>query len=103
MLRELKIRNLAVVEDAVIPFGEGLNVLTGSTGAGKSIILSAVELLSGSRAKRSLLRRGADRLTVEGIFTVPAASRVKEALGMQPGENAVSIRREFNADGKKHI
>ena len=71
MLIELKIRNLAVVEDAIIPFGEGLNVITGSTGAGKSIILAAVDLLSGGRARRSLIRRGAEALTIEGLFSIP--------------------------------
>ncbi|MCK4235790.1 MAG: AAA family ATPase, partial [Candidatus Krumholzibacteria bacterium] len=103
MLSELRIRNLAVVEDAVIPFGGGLNVLTGSTGAGKSIILTAVELLSGSRARRSLLRSGAGSLTVEGVFEVPADWPLRECLGMGSSDDCLSIKRELAAGGKSRI
>lgn len=103
MLRELRISNLAVVEDAVIPFGEGLNVLSGSTGAGKSIILTAVELLSGSRARRSLIRKGAGSLSVEGIFSIPADSPLRSVLGMEDDESGMSIEREFTASGRSRI
>ena len=58
MLEELKISNLAVVEDAAIEFAEGLNVMTGSTGAGKSIILAAVELLSGRQGEKVVSEEG---------------------------------------------
>ena len=88
MLEQLRIRNLAVVEDAVIEFSKGLNVLTGSTGAGKSIILTAVELLSGSRAKRSMVRRGAENLEIEGIFRIADRSRgLREKFGMGRDNN----------------
>ena len=103
MLREIRIRNLAIVEDAVIPFGAGLNVMTGSTGAGKSIILAAVELLSGSRAKKSLIRKGAENLVVEGIFTVGDRWPLREKLGMTRGETELSIRRELCFDGRNRI
>ncbi|HVO76981.1 MAG TPA: DNA repair protein RecN [Candidatus Bathyarchaeia archaeon] len=103
MLREIRIRNLAIVEDAVITFGDGLNVMTGSTGAGKSIILAAVELLSGSRGKRSLIRKGAESLTVEGIFAVADGWQLRSRLGMTPGETDLSIRRELAADGRNRI
>ncbi len=103
MLLELKIRNLAVVEDAVIPFGEGLNVITGSTGAGKSIILTAVELLSGGRARRGLVRRSAENLTIEGLFKVPENWPGREGLGMVPEEEILSVRREVTASGKSRI
>jgi len=103
MLREIRIRNLAIVEDAVIPFGAGLNVMTGSTGAGKSIILAAVELLSGSRAKKSLIRKGAENLVVEGIFTVGDRWPLREKLGMSRGEAELSIRRELSSDGRNRI
>lgn len=103
MLLELRIRNLAVVEDAVIRFGPGLNAMTGSTGAGKSIILTAVELLSGARARRSLLRAGAESLVVEGVFSVEPDARIRSSLGMAPGEREVSIRRELAADGRNRI
>ena len=103
MLREIRIRNLAIVEDAVIPFGAGLNVMTGSTGAGKSIILAAVELLSGSRGKKSLIRKDAESLVVEGIFVVGDHWPLREKLGMNRGETELSIRRELAADGRNRI
>jgi DNA repair protein RecN (Recombination protein N) len=103
MLLELRIRNLAVVEDAVIRFGPGLNAMTGSTGAGKSIVLAAVELLSGARARRSLIRAGAESLVVEGAFSIEPGARIREALGMAPDEREVSIRRELGSDGRNRI
>lgn len=103
MLKELRIRDLAIVEDAVIPFGGGLNVMTGSTGAGKSIILAAVELLSGARARKSLIRKGAAQLSVEGIFSVSDGWRLKGEFGMGSGETELSIRRELSSDGRNRI
>jgi DNA repair protein RecN (Recombination protein N) len=103
MLLELKIRNLAVVEDAVIPFGEGLNVITGSTGAGKSIILTAVELLSGGRARRGLVRRDAESLAIEGVFKVPEHWAERAELGMEREEEILSVKREVTASGKSRI
>ncbi len=103
MLRELRIRNLAVVEDAVIEFSSGLNVLTGSTGAGKSIILTAVELISGGRAKKSLIRSGAGSLVIEGLFSLPVECDVRTALGMNEDDSDLSIKREVAEDGKSRI
>jgi DNA repair protein RecN (Recombination protein N) len=104
MLEELRIRNLAVVEDAVIKLTDGLNVLTGATGAGKSIILTAVELLSGSRAKKSMIRRGTDGLFIEGIFRVPPDLReVRGMLGMDDADDLLSVQREFDASGRSRI
>ncbi len=103
MLREIRIRNLAIVEDATIPFTEGLNVMTGSTGAGKSIILAAVDLLSGARARKSLIRKGAAGLTVEGVFSVDDRWPLRGRLGLSAGESELSIRRELAADGRNRI
>ncbi len=104
MLGKLRIRNLAVVEDAVIEFTNGLNVLTGATGAGKSIILAAVELLSGSRAKRSLIRKGAESLFIEGIFRVPRyCAEIRKMFGMDDGDDQLSIQREFSVTGRSRI
>jgi DNA repair protein RecN (Recombination protein N) len=103
MLREIRIRNLAIVEDATIHFAEGLNVMTGSTGAGKSIILAAVDLLSGARAKKSLIRKGAANLTVEGIFSVDGGWPLRGRLGMSKGETEISLRRELAADGRNRM
>ena len=68
MLRELKIENIAVIEHADICFGEGLNVMTGETGAGKSIVIDSIAALTGSRVSRELIRSGAERATVTAVF-----------------------------------
>ncbi|MBN1884668.1 MAG: DNA repair protein RecN [Candidatus Krumholzibacteriota bacterium] len=103
MLREISIRNLAVVEDAVIRFDGGLNALTGSTGAGKSIILAAVDLLSGGRARRSLIRAGADAIVVEGVFAVPRGVPLRDRLGMEDDDETISLRREVTTAGRSRI
>ncbi|MCX5752677.1 MAG: DNA repair protein RecN [Candidatus Krumholzibacteria bacterium] len=103
MLREIRIRNLAIVEDATIYLAEGLNVMTGSTGAGKSIILAAVDLLSGARARKSLIRKGAANLTVEGVFSIDDGWPLRERLGLSKGETELSLRRELAADGRNRI
>ena len=68
MLTELRIRNLAIIDSVTLPLAPGFNVLTGETGAGKSIIVGALGLLIGERASSDLVRTGADRATVEGVF-----------------------------------
>jgi len=68
MLRELSIRNLAVVEEARVPFAPGLNVLTGETGAGKSIVVDALLLVTGARAQLDWIRTGAETALVEAVF-----------------------------------
>ena len=70
MLVELAIRNLALIESATLSFGGGLNVITGETGAGKSLSIDALELLLGQRARAGMVRKGADRASVEGRFLV---------------------------------
>lgn len=103
MLEKITIRNLAVVEDAAIEFTNGLNVITGSTGAGKSIILAAVDLLSGGRARKSLIRKGAKDLTVEGIFKVSSGWQFRDRIGLEDEEETVSVKRLVQSDGKSRI
>ncbi|HXW04869.1 MAG TPA: AAA family ATPase, partial [Vicinamibacterales bacterium] len=86
MLRFLAIRNLAVIERLQLEFEPGLNVLTGETGAGKSIVVGAVGLLVGGRASADLVRTGADGATVEGLF--------------DEGGREVLLRREISAQGR---
>lgn len=70
MLTELRIRNLAIIDAVTLPLSSGFNVLSGETGAGKSIIVGALGLLIGERASSDLVRTGADKATVEGVFDV---------------------------------
>src|SRR3954468_23566429 len=82
MLRELHISNLAVISDAKIELGPGLNCFTGATGAGKSLIIGAVELLLGLRSAAEMLRSGAEEARVSGVFEVSAGVMKKiEAAG----------------------
>ena len=103
MICELRIKNLAVVEDTVLKLSNGLNVLTGSTGAGKSIILTAVSLLSGSRAGKNLIRKGTGDLMVEGTFKIPKDWPMKDRLGMDSKDDFLLIRRQITAKGKNRI
>ena len=103
MLRELSIRNLAVVEEAVVPFAPGLNVLTGETGAGKSIVVDALLLVTGARAQLDWIRTGADTALVEAVFEIdpagPVAALLDEA-GHHPGDGQLVIKRELARSGR---
>ena len=80
MLRELRVKNLAVIESLTVPFGPGLNVLTGETGAGKSILIDALTLLLGERAQPAeTIRTGAESATIEAVFDAPRKSAVATA------------------------
>jgi DNA repair protein RecN (Recombination protein N) len=70
MLAQLRIKNLAIIEDLELDFGPGMNVITGETGAGKSILLKGLKILTGSKAKNDLIRHGATKCEVEGVFHV---------------------------------
>src|SRR2546427_2610250 len=102
MLTELRIRNLAIIDELVISFGPGLNVLTGETGAGKSIIVDALNLVTGGRADAHVVRSGARAAVVEATFekVSRAAIATAEALGAETEEGAILLRRETTAEGK---
>ena len=70
MLRELSIKNFALIEELHISFDKGLNILTGETGAGKSIIIGAIGLILGERASSEVIRKGSDLCEVRGLFEV---------------------------------
>ena len=100
MLRRLTVRNLAIVEDLELELDRGLNVITGETGAGKSILVDALALLAGRRGSADLVRQGAGKLVVAGEFDADA--EVRERLvqaGLPNGETAL-LRRELSADGR---
>jgi DNA repair protein RecN (Recombination protein N) len=80
VLKELSIRNFAIIDDLQIAFSRGLTILSGETGAGKSIILNAVNLLLGSRAAADLVRTGAESAELEALFEIAASSRVAKIM-----------------------
>jgi DNA repair protein RecN (Recombination protein N) len=103
MLVELRIRDYAVVEDLTLELGAGLNVLTGETGAGKSIIVGALSLLLGERASTDAVRAGADRATVEAVFDVsdlPAIRSLADEHGFRIDDDLLILRREVAAAGR---
>jgi DNA repair protein RecN (Recombination protein N) len=99
MLRELRIRNFAIIDDLTVEFRAGLNVITGETGAGKSVILQALALLCGERAAPELIRSDAEAATIEGLFEGLAPGEACEALGLSPDED-VLIRRVLPREGR---
>ena len=99
MLQSLRIRNIAIVEDVNVEFGPGLNVITGETGAGKSVIVGALNLILGDRADKSLLRAGTDQCSVAAAFAVPTPALLEE-LGLPAGDDGTLIlRRQLTAAG----
>ncbi|MBW8772790.1 MAG: AAA family ATPase, partial [Gemmatimonadetes bacterium] len=101
MIVELRVRDLATIAEVGLQFGDGLNVLTGETGAGKSMLIDALALLLGERADSALVRPGASRCVVEGAFDTDAPFRRRlDALGLDATEDRVVIRREVSAEGR---
>jgi DNA repair protein RecN (Recombination protein N) len=104
MLKLLSIKNLAVVDQLQMEFGEGLNVLTGETGSGKSIIIDALDLLLGGRSSLDLIRTGAEKASVEGIFAAnPHLAQQFEDAGIDFDENEIIVRREIAATGRSRV
>jgi DNA repair protein RecN (Recombination protein N) len=103
MLHELHIENLAIIERADIAFAPGFNVLTGETGAGKSILISALNLVLGERADATLIRTGAERLRVSAIFQLPDEPELHatlNTLGIEPEDGLLYLAREVQASGR---
>jgi DNA repair protein RecN (Recombination protein N) len=104
MLRELRIRNFAVIDEVALEFGPGLNVLTGETGAGKSLILNALGLASGDRVSSDVIRHNQDEASVEALFDA-APKSVKDKLsaaGLEMDDDLV-IRRVLSRAGKNRV
>ncbi len=104
----LKVRNLAIVEELAIEPGPGLNVLTGETGAGKSLLIDSLELLRGARGSSDMIRHGSDRMTAEAVFHLPASLQAPlDALGIDsdPADNMLEliVRREVAAGGRARV
>ncbi len=103
MLLSLMIRNVALIEELTISLHEGFHVLTGETGAGKSIIVDAVNLVLGGRADRELIRTGCEKAYVEALFDIHDNLKMKELLSQQEMEaedDLLSISREISVSGR---
>jgi DNA repair protein RecN (Recombination protein N) len=103
MLTELRIRNFAIIEQVTLPLAEGFNVLSGETGAGKSIIVGALGLLLGERASADLIRTGADKATVEGVFDIAGVKGIAamaDERGIDVEDDTLVLKREIGTNGR---
>ena len=105
MLRELSIRNFGIIDDLNIRFSDGLTVLSGETGAGKSIIINAVNLLLGSRATATMVRTGAETAELEALFEITRKSRVAQLMAEQGYDSSegLLIRRIISKNERHRI
>ena len=101
MLRELSIENLAVIEKASIAFGDKLNVFTGETGAGKSILIGGINAILGGRVSKDIVRAGADKAVVTGLFDdLPQTVVDKLSENGFSVEDELLLQRDIHSDGK---
>ncbi len=103
MLQELSITNFAIIEHLDIAFEAGMTVLTGETGAGKSIIIDAVGLLAGGRGSSEFIRTGADKAVLQGMFILPAdgvTAQLLDEAGIDHADNTVILQREITKSGR---
>ena len=102
MLSALNIRNFAIIDDLQLEFYNGFNVLTGETGAGKSIIIDALGLLTGDRATPSLIKKGASRAYIEGIFSLKdnIKNKIEEILDDELEDNFIYVSKDIYSDGR---
>ncbi len=104
MLLELRAENYAVIDHAIATFGPGLNLLTGETGAGKSILVDALALLMGQKASSDIVRHGAEKAVVACVFEgTPGAEAILEENGLDPQGTEVILRREVSSTGKGRV
>ncbi len=103
MLTEIRVRDLAVIRDVTLPLKPGLNVLTGETGAGKSMLVDALALLLGERASVDIVRPGAERCVVEAAFEVALTQELAETItnaGLDLDDDRLTVRRDINTEGR---
>jgi DNA repair protein RecN (Recombination protein N) len=103
MIEEIYIRDLGVIQEARLPFGPGLTVITGETGAGKTMVLSALGLLLGERADTAAIRRGQDQAFVEGRWLIPGGSPVNERVrdaGADVEQGELILNRSISNEGR---
>ena len=112
MITYLKVRNLAIVEELAIEPGPGLNVLTGETGAGKSLLIDSLEFLRGARGSSEMIRAGSDRMTAEAVFHLPkSVAATLDEIGIEIGSEVeqnsdtieLIVRREIASGGRSRV
>ena len=108
MLAELRLENYAVIDNLAVEFSAGLNLLTGETGAGKSILIDALALLLGEKASTDVIRTGAERAVISAVFEVEScaekrASKILETNGIDWEDDSLILRREIAAGGKGRV
>jgi DNA repair protein RecN (Recombination protein N) len=109
MITYLKVRNLAIVEEFAVEPGPGLNVLTGETGAGKSLLIDSIEFLRGARGSSEMIRSGTDRMTAEAVFHLPgSAGEALEEMGIDAGGRVdetieLIVKREIAVNGRGRV
>ena len=109
MLTFLKVKNIALIDEIEIEFGEGLNLLTGETGSGKSIIVDSLGALTGGRVTSDLIKSGRQLAQIEGLFLVKATAGLRKisdetGIDLEHGENIeLIVRRELSNAGKNRI
>src|SRR5581483_1361443 len=109
VLREVRLENYAVIDNLAVEFGHGLNLLTGETGAGKSILIDALALLLGEKASTEVIRSGADRAVVAAVFEEDGLDRQSLAKVLQDNgldeseDGSLILRREISAGGKGRV
>lgn len=106
MLIELKVKDFAIIDNLELSFGSGLNILSGETGAGKSILLKALSLLMGEKADADIVRAGVDHAVVEGYFDLshrPDIVREMEEMGLDASDESLVVRRIISGQGKGKV
>src|SRR6478609_4944362 len=108
MLTLLKIQNIALIDELEIEFGSGLNLLTGETGSGKSIIVDSLGAVIGDRVSSELIKEGEQTARIEALFTLERTEAVKDALDksgieLRDDSDQLIVRRELSRSGKNRI